>query len=113
MVLKNLIDPAVEAFDHAVGLRGLRRAQAVLDAMLTQATIQTRVRDMQVQELPHYRHQVVERNQQRFSQRHRHGLIAFLDRRPHLGRRRCLLACGDVSAWPHPRPEYPSAPILP
>ena len=30
--LEHFLDPAVEAFDHAVGLRMRRRGQAVLDA---------------------------------------------------------------------------------
>jgi len=32
VALKHLLDPAVEAFDHAVGLRRFRWGQAVLDA---------------------------------------------------------------------------------
>ena len=32
MALQDVLDPAIEAFDHAVGLRPHRRGQAMLDA---------------------------------------------------------------------------------
>ena len=35
VALQHLLDPAVEAFDHAVGLRVLRQRQSVLDAKVT------------------------------------------------------------------------------
>jgi len=35
VALQHLLDPAVEAFDHAVGLRVLRQRQSVLDAQVT------------------------------------------------------------------------------
>ena len=34
MALKHLLDPTVEAFDHAVCLRRFRRGQAVLDVQV-------------------------------------------------------------------------------
>lgn len=53
---------------------GLKIAQ-VADAMPAQATVQARARDLRIQELPHHRQQIVERNQQRLAQRHGHGLL--------------------------------------
>jgi hypothetical protein len=32
--LQNILDASVEPFDHAIGLRGLRRGQAMLDFQL-------------------------------------------------------------------------------
>lgn len=53
---------------------GLQIAQ-ISDAMPAQATIQTRARDVRVQELAHYGKQVIERDQKRLAQGHGDSLL--------------------------------------
>lgn len=49
----------------------------VADATPTQTTVQHRARDMRVPELPHHSQEVIERDQKRLAQRHRHGLLGW------------------------------------
>jgi hypothetical protein len=53
---------------------GLQVAQ-VADAMPAQTPVETRARDIRIQELAHHRQQVVKRDQQRLAQRHGDGLL--------------------------------------
>ena len=89
--LQHLVDPAVEAFDHAVGLGELRRSEAVFDAQLGAEQVeQVRARGCALAQAEEAIRELLAVIGQDGADAERAGALQVTQKPPRIGRRLCL-----------------------